>query len=117
MYMLSNFLFTALGGAIGSAARLGVGLLFLHKLPFATLIVNFLGSLVIGVFIRNVEQGTSIYYFGVVGFCGGFTTFSTFSSDVLKLLREGNTWTAVGYMILSLVICIAAVALGTKIKI
>lgn len=86
-------------------------------MPLATLTVNFIGSFLIGIFIRNVEPGATMYYFTVVGLCGGFTTFSTFSLDVVKLLREGNTTQAALYIMISLTICILAVLIGTKIKI
>lgn len=115
--MICNYIWVALGGALGSVLRLAVAMAVEHRLPFATLIVNFVGSLLIGVLIRNVEHGVSLYYFGVVGLCGGFTTFSTFSLDVFKFLKSGEIMHAILYMLLSLIICVVAVIIGTKIKI
>lgn len=115
--MVGNILWAALGGALGSVLRLLVSLIVVHKLPIATLVVNCVGSLLIGVLIRNVESGASVYHFAVVGLCGGFTTFSTFSLDVVKMLKNGDTTTAILYMALSLTVCVAATVLGTKIKI
>lgn len=115
--MVNNFLWVALGGALGSVLRMAVGLAISHKLPVATLVVNFVGSLVIGILIRNVEHGVAMHYFSVVGLCGGFTTFSTFSLDVMKLLKNGDTIHALLYMLVSLTVCVAAVAIGTKLKI
>lgn len=115
--MIGNFMWVALGGAIGSVLRLGVAMLLVHRLPLATLAVNFVGSLLIGFLVRNVEQGVSMYYFSVIGLCGGFTTFSTFSLDILKLLKNGETLSALLYMLMSLTVCVIAVVIGTKIKI
>lgn len=115
--MIGKFLWVALGGAVGSVLRLGIAMIVSHRLPFSTLIVNFVGSLLIGVLIRNVEPAGAIYYFGVVGLCGGFTTFSTFSLDVMRMFRSGETTIALLYIMVSVVICTTAVLIGTKIKI
>lgn len=115
--MINKIIWVALGGALGSVLRMVVSMLIVHRLPWSTLAVNFVGSLVIGVLFRNLEQGTHIYYFGVVGLCGGFTTFSTFSLDVLRLLRDGQTLMAMFYMLLSLVVCLIAVAIGSRITV
>lgn len=115
--MIGNILWVALGGALGSVSRLAIGMAVSHKLPISTLLVNTIGSLLIGILIRNTPHGAAMYYFGVVGFCGGFTTFSTFSLDALKMFREGSTTQAAIYALISMLVCIVAVAIGTRIKI
>lgn len=114
--MITKIIWVALGGALGSVLRMVISMLLVHRLPWATLAVNFVGSLIIGLLFRNLEHGTHIYYFGVIGLCGGFTTFSTFSLDLFKLLREGEITWALCYMSLSVVICVVAVWLGSRIR-
>lgn len=114
--MISNFIWAAVGGALGSVLRLGVGLLLHTKAPLGTLAVNFIGSLLIGVLLRNIEHGSYAYHLLVVGLCGGFTTFSTFSMEVAMMLKNGNTQGAVLYILSSLIVCVIAVLIGFKIK-
>lgn len=86
--MWSNLLWVGLGGFVGSVLRYGVGAGIAAltaarggiRFPLATLAVNVAGSLLIGILLRHVEQGSAQHLLGVVGFCGGFTTFSTFRS-------------------------------------
>ena len=119
--MLTYFL-VALGGAIGSIARLWlgiqVGLLIGFRFPWGTILVNILGSLVIG-FVATVTgpNGRIVLpveaqAFVMVGLCGGFTTFSAFSLQTLELARDGRLLYAGANIVLSVVLCLAAVALG-----
>ena len=119
--MLTYFL-VALGGAIGSIARLWlgiqVGLLIGFRFPWGTILVNILGSLVIG-FVATVTgpNGRIVVpveaqAFVMVGLCGGFTTFSAFSLQTLELARDGRLLYAGANIVLSVVLCLAAVALG-----
>lgn len=122
--MWSNLLWVGLGGFAGSVLRYGVGIGIAAlasarggmRFPIATLAVNVVGSLLIGMLLRYVEQGSAQHLLGVVGFCGGFTTFSTFSLESVRLLREGHTSTALLYIGISLVLCIGATFLGMTIK-
>lgn len=125
MAMWSNLLWVGLGGFAGSVLRYGVGIGIAAlvsmrgggmRFPVATLAVNVVGSLLIGMLLRYVEQGSAQHLLGVVGFCGGFTTFSTFSLESVRLLREGHTSTALLYIGISLVLCIGATFLGMTIK-
>jgi len=119
--MLTYFL-VALGGAIGSIARLWlgiqVGLLIGFRFPWGTILVNIFGSLVIG-FVATVTgpNGRIVVpveaqAFVMVGLCGGFTTFSAFSLQTLELARDGRLLYAGANIVLSVVLCLAAVALG-----
>jgi CrcB protein len=119
--MLTYFL-VALGGAIGSIARLWlgiqVGLLIGFRFPWGTILVNILGSLVIG-FVATVTgpngrivMPVEAQAFVMVGLCGGFTTFSAFSLQTLELARDGRLLYAGANIVLSVVLCLAAAALG-----
>lgn len=121
--MWNNLLWVGLGGFAGSILRylIGQGVLWFGnqsdtRFPVATLIVNVVGSFLIGLLLRHTESGSTSHLLGVVGFCGGFTTFSAFSFESLKLLREGHHGMAGLYIALSLILCIGAAFLGWIIK-
>lgn len=121
--MWIELLWVGIGGFVGSAARYGtaaaIALLSAERagrFPWATLTVNLAGSFLIGVLLRYVEHHSPAYLAGVVGFCGGFTTFSTFSLETVRLLREGHSATAWSYVGLSLLLCLGATFLGMTIK-
>ena len=115
-HMIKEILLVGAGGFAGSICRylvtLGITSLSLTTpLPIATLSVNFLGSLLIG-FIMSLTTHNWLLFLGVVGFCGGFTTFSTFSSELLAMIRAEQWIAAAGYILISVIICVAAVATG-----
>ena len=109
----------ALGGGLGAAARHGLGRLLVHRLPLATLIVNVLGSLVLGAALASVDASTDAAS-GVVGgggrlvlgFCGGFTTFSSFAVQSLELGRDRSAPHAAANVALNLGLCLGAFRLG-----
>ncbi len=106
----------ALGGALGSVARYGVGLALERfvTFPLSTLIVNVLGSLIIGICagVFGLDQKRPMALLLMVGFCGGFTTFSTFSLNTLALLEQHAWLKAGGNMFLSMVLCLFGTWLG-----
>jgi CrcB protein len=117
-----TYFWVAVGGAIGSMARLWlsvhVALLTGLGFPWGTILVNILGSLVIG-FVATltgpngrVVMPVDAQAFVMVGLCGGFTTFSAFSLQTLELARDGRLLYAGANIILSVVLCLTAVALG-----
>src|SRR4051812_28098059 len=112
----------ALGGALGSLARYGVGHAALTKIPngadfpYGTLIVNILGSFLIGCCINALPNNPDLRFFVVTGFLGGFTTFSAFSLDILSLVRSEQAMSAFIYLALSLVLSLAAVFVGAQVK-
>jgi len=117
-----TYIWVALGGAIGSVARLWlsvqVGLVTGLGFPWGTILVNIIGSLVIG-FVATltgpngrVVVPIDAQAFVMVGLCGGFTTFSAFSLQTLELARDGRLLHAGANILLSVVLCLTAVALG-----
>jgi fluoride exporter len=119
--MLSYFL-VGLGGAIGSVARFWMsGLIasrFGQTFPLGTLVVNVTGSFAIGLFAALSEpEGRwlihpSLRQFLMIGICGGYTTFSSFSLQTLALIQEGEWLHAVLNSIASFAFCLFAVWLG-----
>ncbi|MEM7088168.1 MAG: fluoride efflux transporter CrcB [Pseudomonadota bacterium] len=105
----------ALGGGLGAVLRHWLALRINHDLPFATLLVNVLGSLLLGLWIGYLggpvdigeEQKRLVF-----GFCGGFTTFSSFAYQSLELHRERTLVLAAGNIVISLVLCWCALWLG-----
>ncbi|WP_170516273.1 fluoride efflux transporter FluC [Ruegeria atlantica] len=104
-----------LGGGLGAVLRHWVSLRVHHNLPFATLIVNVLGSLLLGLWIGYlggpVDMGEEERRL-VFGFCGGFTTFSSFAYQSLELRRQRTIALAAGNILLSLILCWLALLLG-----
>jgi len=121
MSSLANTLWIALGGALGSVARHWIAVWALplsHALPWGTIGINVAGSFVIGVFgTLTLANGRhplpeTARLFIMVGFCGGFTTFSSFSLQTLDLLRGGAWLRGLLNIALSVLLCLAAVAAG-----
>ena len=116
--MIQSILLVALGGALGSVARflvvLGAGRV-VAGWPIGTLVVNVLGSFAIGVLYVVLTQRAHLAPLLVVGFLGGFTTFSAFSLDALKLWEGGQAVQAGLYVAASIILSLAAVALGAAL--
>lgn len=114
--MIKEIVLVGAGGFAGSVLRYLTSLLVLKMhwnspLPLATLSVNVIGSLLIGLFLVTTSE-TKWFFFCVAGFCGGFTTFSAFSSEALTLIRSGEYAYAGLYIAASVIVCIAAVGAG-----
>lgn len=115
-----HLLLVALGGASGSVLRYLVGHWSLRQFgpafPWGTMIVNIVGSLLIGLlaeFIaRRLDASAEVRLLLVTGFLGGFTTFSAFSLDALTLFERGATTIAVVYVVTSVAVSLAAVMGG-----
>jgi len=117
----ANIALVACGGAFGATLRYLIGLgmisLFGKGFPFATLAVNVIGSLIMGIIFQLVQQQTisSSPWWPLigVGFLGALTTFSTFSMDSLLLLQQGELFKAMLNVALNVVVCILAAYVGT----
>jgi CrcB protein len=110
----------ALGGAAGSVARALVGQVLPSRFPWSTLLVNVVGSMLIGGLMArlgSIENGASAMLRNllVVGFCGGFTTFSTFSWQTLDQMLKGQWGAAIANVLLSVTLCLVAVWLGFRL--
>lgn len=123
---LLNYTLIALGGAIGALSRSGISAFcsrYWADAPhWATLIVNVVGCLIIG-FLYGLRLPDGSHWlsegarpFFMVGLLGGFTTFSAFSLQTLVLALEGSPWKAALNVLLSVVLCLAAVWLGYKLS-
>jgi len=118
---MMQWLMIALGGALGAVGRYGlVGLVssvMARNFPYGTLAVNILGSFFIGVlYVVVVERLHTASHWQpllMVGFVGAFTTFSTFSLEALNLIQSGRILAAMTYILVSVVVCMLAVLLGT----
>jgi len=112
----------AVGGALGSMARFwmtgAVTALTGARFPYGTLLINVLGSFVIGAVAgltltpARMSMHPDLRIFLMVGICGGFTTFSAFSLQTLELLQNGDVAPAVFYVAGSVILCVLAVWLG-----
>lgn len=114
-------LVVAVGGAIGSTARYWLALWALplgRSLPWGTIAINIIGSFAISFFgtltLEHGKYGASepVRLFFMVGVCGGFTTFSSFSLQTLDLLRAGAPGRAMINITASVLLCLGAVAAG-----
>ena len=114
--MIRELMAVGFGGAAGSIVRylLSGGILAGQTLlgfPAGTFTVNAAGSLLIGILLEATSSET-LGWLLIVGFCGGFTTVSTFSADTVRLLRAGCYNAAAIYVALSVAVCIVFAALG-----
>lgn len=120
--MIATYLWIAVGGALGSMGRFWIGLLVVERVgpgfPWGTLLINIIGSFVIGCFgaltgpAGRFPASFDIRAFVMVGICGGFTTFSSFSLQTLELARENHWLQAGGNILLSVALCLIAVWIG-----
>lgn len=111
--MIKNILIVGTGGALGSIARYLITCLFTHLAicsELAIFLVNIIGSFIIGLLIP--ASSNTLYLLMAVGFCGGFTTFSTFSVQAFQMLQSGQRLTSMIYILASVLISIAFVFLG-----
>jgi CrcB protein len=108
-----------IGGGLGSLARYALGLIFPYKegFPFATFCANICAAFVLGIALgwlskEDAGSGSNIKWFLATGFCGGFSTFSTFSAETVQLIKN-QQWSMAGiYVILSLFLSLLILALG-----
>ena len=117
-----SYFWIFLGGGLGSIARFAAsGLIARHfgeTFPWGTLLVNVSGSFIIGFFSTFTDSegrwlvSPSVRQFVMIGICGGYTTFSSFSLQTLNLVRDGEWFRAGANSMLSFVLCMIAVWCG-----
>ena len=118
-----SYLAIGIGGGLGSIARFVISREMENwlgnYLPYGTLSVNVAGSLALGWvatgFLDRMEISSALRLGLIVGFLGGFTTFSTFSYESLQLLLNGSIWRAILNVVLNVVACIGTCYLGMQL--
>lgn len=117
--MFKAFMLVSIGGFFGSAARYGVKLAadkyLPSSFPYATLFINLAGSLLIGLLFGMLQRnqvGDATWLIMATGFCGAFTTFSTFALENNNLMSDNQPLTALVYTLFSLVLGLLLCRLG-----
>ena len=120
--MIGGLLSVVVGSALGGVSRYFLSGLIARRIgetfPWGTLVVNITGAFVIGLCgglatdSASLLGSSDLWLLAVTGFCGGYTTVSSFALQTLALARDGERGRAAAYVVLSVVLCLAAVAGG-----
>ncbi len=117
-----NWFLVFIGGGFGSLVRYCLSIVLKNAawaFPMATLFSNVAASFIIGVLtglsLKNVLS-EEYKWLLATGFCGGFSTFSTFSNETVQLCQNGYSFTAILNIFISVILCLAATVLGLKLS-
>ena len=121
---MKQLLIVFIGGGMGTVMRFLVSKIIPYSgkgFPWSTFCANLIGCLLIGLLIgyllrHSIENQSSLVLFATIGFCGGFTTFSTFAQENLAFIRSGNYSMFLIYSFISLSVGILMVYLGILIQ-
>jgi CrcB protein len=121
---MNSILAVFLGGGLGSLARYGISLFiysnFKPVFPAATLISNIISCTILALAVilygEKGDVNNVVKSFVMIGFCGGFSTFSTFSHETVELIRSGNTGYAAANIALSVLLCVFVIFILSKNK-
>ncbi|MCL4127466.1 UNVERIFIED_CONTAM: hypothetical protein GTU68_021651 [Idotea baltica] len=124
MKLIQEILLVGLGGSIGAVLRFGLSKIinnnFSYSFPISTFLSNFIGCFLIGLVMPVLERNnlldSNLKLFLIVGLLGGFTTFSIFGFQVIDLIKRGELFLSLSYVLLSVILCILAVFLGVKLN-
>lgn len=120
---MDKYLITAVGAILGAFCRYWMGLLVTNKLgsdfAYSTLIINFIGSFVLGAFLTmNLDRGLftpNIRFFVAVGWCASFTTYSTFSWETFRYIQSGDFRSAFINVGITVIGCLLATWAGATV--
>jgi len=117
---MKDMLWVSLGAIFGANLRYGItrfiGRIYPHPFPLGTLLINITGSFILGIFFawarEHMDLNPQWRLLIAVGFCGGYTTFSSFAWETIDLWRQGHPWLCVLNIAASNLLSLAAVAAG-----
>ena len=115
------YLYVFLGGGLGAMARYSISTWIevpAKGFPTATLLANVISCIILGVLLGIlVQKGLSnrMQWLVMTGFCGGFSTFSTFSAESFRLMEVGEYKTVILYILTSLLVCLISILVGVKL--
>ena len=108
-----------IGGGLGSLVRFAIARMLQQKewdFAWATLIANAISCIVLGILITGLtKDAPNVRIFWLVGFCGGFSTFSTFTGETFQFLQAGNYLYATVNIAASLVVCLVCLVIGMRL--